>query len=81
MESVTGADIENASGGRSEMPSPTAPPRGCRFRTRYPPATEKCAREVPETREVKPVRFAACRHLILGPLAQRASAADMMEEA
>jgi peptide/nickel transport system ATP-binding protein len=70
METVTGADIENADRGRGEMPSPINPPSGCRFRTRCPLATERCASEVPEMREVKPGRFAACHHPILEPLGQ-----------
>ncbi len=65
METVTGADIEKADRGRGEMPSPINPPSGCRFRTRCPRATEECAAEVPEMREVKPGRFAACHHPIL----------------
>jgi peptide/nickel transport system ATP-binding protein len=67
METVTGADIEMADRGRGEMPSPIDPPSGCRFRTRCPLATERCAAEVPEMREVKPGRFAACHHPILEP--------------
>jgi peptide/nickel transport system ATP-binding protein len=70
METVTGADIEEADRGRGEMPSPINPPSGCRFRTRCPLATERCASEVPEMREVKPGRFAACHHPILEPLGQ-----------
>jgi peptide/nickel transport system ATP-binding protein len=56
---------EKADRGRGEMPSPINPPSGCRFRTRCPLATEQCAAEVPEMREVKPGRFAACHHPIL----------------
>lgn len=39
------------------------PPPGCRFAPRCPHATDKCRAEVPEFREVKPGRFAAC-HLL-----------------
>jgi hypothetical protein len=41
------------------------PPSGCRFRTRCPLATERCASETPLMREVLPGRFAACHHPIL----------------
>ncbi|WP_098960065.1 ABC transporter ATP-binding protein [Pseudonocardia sp. N23] len=51
--------------GTGEMPSPVSPPSGCRFRTRCPLATERCASEVPEMREVAPDRFTACHHPIL----------------
>jgi peptide/nickel transport system ATP-binding protein len=45
-----------------EIPSPIAPPSGCRFRTRCPKATAKCAEEEPTVREVQPGRFAACHY-------------------
>jgi peptide/nickel transport system ATP-binding protein len=65
METVTDTDIEKADRGRGEMPSPINPPSGCRFRTRCPLASQRCAAEVPEMREVQPGRFTACHHPIL----------------
>ncbi|MCI2419549.1 ABC transporter ATP-binding protein [Saccharopolyspora sp. K220] len=62
--------------GAGEMPSPMSPPSGCRFRTRCPLATERCATEVPEMREVAPGRLAACHHPILdADVAERVQAA------
>jgi peptide/nickel transport system ATP-binding protein len=61
--------VQTAGGGEAgggEMPSPLSPPSGCRFRTRCPLATDRCATEVPEMREVAPGRLAACHHPILG---------------
>ena len=47
----------------SELPSPTAPPPGCRYHPRCPLAEDRCRSEEPELREIKAGRFAAC-HLI-----------------
>ena len=43
-----------------ELPSPVSPPSGCRFRTRCRFATDLCAAQVPEWREVRPGQWAAC---------------------
>jgi peptide/nickel transport system ATP-binding protein len=45
-----------------EPPSPTAPPSGCRFRTRCVRADRRCSDEVPELREIAPNRHVACHY-------------------
>ena len=45
---------------QGEIPSPIAPPSGCRFRTRCPYAAPICAAEPPPWRETSPGCFAAC---------------------
>ena len=46
-----------------DIPSPANPPKGCRFHTRCPYATEICKHVVPEYREYEPGHFTAC-HLL-----------------
>ena len=59
--------IPTIGGGRRErmvltgdLPSPTAPPAGCRFHTRCPFAAERCRREAPALRQVGQDHWAAC---------------------
>ena len=46
-----------------DIPSPANPPKGCRFHTRCPYATEKCRHITPEYREYEPDHFVACHHV------------------
>ena len=46
-----------------DIPSPLNVPSGCAFRTRCPLASERCAAECPEFKEVSPGHFAACHNL------------------
>ena len=43
-----------------EIPSASNPPSGCKFRTRCPYATDKCAKETPQLKEIRPGHKVAC---------------------
>ncbi|MBR3015771.1 MAG: ATP-binding cassette domain-containing protein [Clostridia bacterium] len=51
---------KDAEGITGDVPSPIAPPTGCRFHTRCPYATAKCREAVPEFKEAAPGHFVAC---------------------
>ena len=46
-----------------ELPSPLSAPKGCRFCTRCPRATDHCREERPAFREISPEHWGAC-HLL-----------------
>ncbi|MEM1332349.1 MAG: oligopeptide/dipeptide ABC transporter ATP-binding protein [Actinomycetota bacterium] len=63
MSAIPGAEIiGDAITLDGELPSAIDPPAGCRFHTRCPGATERCAVEEPTLTEIGPDHFVACFH-------------------
>jgi peptide/nickel transport system ATP-binding protein len=52
---------------KGDLPSPIAPPPGCRFHTRCPLVFDRCRSEIPTMVEVSPGHRVACHLHTAGP--------------
>ena len=57
------ARLKDTVGLEGDLPSPIAPPSGCRFHTRCPYAAPMCSEAVPALREAAPGHFVACHQV------------------
>ena len=57
------ARLKDTVGLEGDLPSPIAPPSGCRFHTRCPYATPMCSEAAPALREASPGHFVACHQV------------------
>ncbi len=61
-----------------ELPSPIAPPSGCRFRTRCPRASEICTSDEPVIQLIAKDHYVACHHPLIEPNVLSDQASDLV---